>query len=127
MKIISIFLGLINSLLAGLVITFLIPNITSHLFRDWGPVMQFLLAFAILVIGVLSWLAMMMTIQPAPMVLGSIFLIATGPALSVWAIHRASLTGHLDFSMLMYGASLFFQGVTLLLGLAEGAENISIA
>jgi hypothetical protein len=127
MKVVSIFLGLINSLLAGLVVTLFLTKLISHTFWDWGALVRFLLALATIGIGVLSWLAMVITIQPGSLVLGSLFLVATGPVLEVWAIHCVSLTGQLVFSMLMYGARPFVQGVTLLLGLAEGPENISIA
>jgi hypothetical protein len=54
MRIISIFLALINSLLAGLLITFLITSVDFQSSLIWWSAVRILLAFAIIVIGVLS-------------------------------------------------------------------------
>jgi hypothetical protein len=125
MKIISIFLALINSLLAGLLITFLITSVDFQISMAWWSVFRILLAFSIIVIGVISWLAMIVPIRPVLLALGSLFLVGVGPATIVWAFHKASLTGHLEYYMFTYGASLFVQGCSLLLGLSEGQDTLT--
>jgi hypothetical protein len=125
MRIISIFLALINSLLAGLLITFLITSVDFQSSMMWWSAVRILLAFAIIVIGVLSWIEMMMPVRLGTLVLGSLFLVAIGPATIMWAFHRASLTGHMEYYMFMYGASLFVQGCSLLLGISQGQDNPS--
>jgi len=125
MKIISIFLALINSLLAGLLITFLITSVDFQTSMAWWSAARILLAFSIIVVGLVSWLAMMVPIRPVLLALCSLFLVAIGPATMVWTFHRASLTGHMQYYMLIYGASLFVQGCSLLLGLSQGEDKIS--
>ena len=125
MKILSGFLALINSLLAGLLITFLVTSMDFKVSMVWWSVFRILLALSVIVIGVLSWIEMGIPINPAPLVLGSLFLVAVGPATIVWTFHRASLTGHIQFHMMVYGASLLVQGVSLLLGLSPSRGGIS--
>lgn len=125
MKVISIFLALINSLLAGLLITFLLTSTDYKVSMAWWSAVRIMLAVFIILVGVLSWISMSMTIQPVLLALGSLFLVGIGPATMVWAFHKASLTGHMEYYVLIYGASLFVQGCSLLLGLAEGQEPVS--
>ena len=127
MRVFSIFLGLINSLLAGLLITFLITSADFTSSALWWSAARILLAMFIILAGVLSWLSMIVPIQPVLLVLGSLYLAGIGPAAIVWAFHKASLTGHLEYYMLFYGASLFVQGCSFLLGISEGQDKISIA
>jgi hypothetical protein len=125
MKILSIFLGLINSLLAALLITFLVTSMDIKVSMIWWSVLRILLALSVILIGVLSWIEMSIPLNPGPLVLGSIFLVAIGPSTMVWTFHRASLTGHMQYHMILYGASLFIQGAALLLGLSESRRDIS--
>ena len=125
MRVISIFLGLINSLLAGLLITFLITSADFKMNMAWWSAVRILIALSIIVVGVLSWISMIVPIRAVLLVLGSLFLVATGPAAAVWTYHRASMTGDMKYYMLMYGASLFVQGCSLLLGLSQEQDAIS--
>jgi hypothetical protein len=125
MKVISIFLALINSLLAGLLITFLVTSTDFKISMVLWSATRILLASLIILVSVLSWISMTVTVRPVLLALGSLFLVGIGPATMVWAFHKASLTGHLEYYMLLYGTSLFVQGCSLLLGLSEGQEKVS--
>jgi hypothetical protein len=124
MKVVSIFLALINSLLAGLLITFLVTSIDFSNSAAWWSAVRITLALLIILVGLLSWMSMVVAMRPVLLVLGSLFLVGMGPAAMVWTFHKASLSGHLEYYMLMYGASLFIQGCSLLLGQAEGQEPV---
>lgn len=127
MRILSIFLALINSLLAGVLIILLVTGLDFELSRMWWSVARIMVALSVIVVSIVSWIEMITPIDPGPLVLGSLFLVAIGPATMVWAFHRASLTGHLEYYMLLYGASLFVQGVSLLLSLSENGGSTSTA
>jgi hypothetical protein len=127
MKVISIFLGLINSLLAGLLITFLITSTDFKISMAWWSIFRILLAFLVITAGVLSWLSMIVAVRPILLALGSLFLVGIGPATMVWTFHKASLTGHMEYYMLVYGVSLFVQGCSLLLGLSERQDTATPA
>jgi hypothetical protein len=125
MRVLSIFLGLINSLLAGLLITFLLTSADFPGPLAWWSVVRILLALCIIFVGILSWASMVMPLQPVLLALGSLFLVGIGPATIVWTFHKASLTGHVEYYMLLYGASLFVQGCSLLLGLSAEQQKVS--
>jgi len=127
MKIISIFLALINSLLAGLLITFLVTSPGFPTSVAWWSFLRILLALSIIFVSLFSWASMILPVQPVVLALGSLFLVGLGPATMVWTFHKASLTGHMEYYLLLYGASLFVQGSSLLLGLAEGRDTAAAA
>jgi hypothetical protein len=127
MKVISIFLALINSLLAGLLITFLITSTGFPISMAWWSVLRIMIALFIIFISLFSWASMIVPVQPVVLALGSLFLVGIGPATMVWTFHKASLTGHMEYYMLIYGTSLFVQGCSLLLGLSEGQDTATPA
>lgn len=86
---------------------------------------RILLTLSVILISVLSWMEMGVPIRPGLLALGSLFLVAIGPASMVWAFHRASLTGHMEYHRLMYGASLLIQGISLGLGILRSGEESS--
>jgi len=127
MRVLSIFLGLINSLLAGLLITFLVTSADFPISMAWWSVARILLALFIIFVSLISWVSMIVPVQPVILALGSLFLVGIGPATMVWTFHKASLTGHMEYYMLIYGASLFVQGCSLLLGLSERQDTATQA
>jgi hypothetical protein len=127
MKTISIFLALVNALLAGLLISFLVTSVDFRVSATWWSMARILLALAVIVIGVITWFGAAVPVRPGIHLLGSLFLVAIGPATAVWTLHRALITGDMEYYMFMYGGSLFLQGITLLLGIPEGRESVSAA
>ena len=127
MKTISIFLALVNSLLAGVLITFLVTSVDFQNSMKWWSVVRILLALTLIVIGILTWIGEIAPIKPELLMMSSLFLVAIGPTTIVWAIHRASLTGYLEYHRLIYGTSLFIQGFALLFGIFQEKGNISTA
>lgn len=127
MKTISIFLALINSLLAGLLITFLITSTDFQVSAALWSAIRLLIASAVIVVGVLTWLNAMSSLHPGMLAISSLFLVAVGAATVVWTFHRAQITGDMEYYMIIYGGSLFTQGCSLLFGMAEGRGTTSLA
>ena len=125
MKTISIFLSLINSLLAGVI---LFASLTGSEVRDatllW-LMTKILAASGIIVIGILTWLGNISNIKPGLMAMSSLFLVALGAATIVWTFHLALVTGDMEYYMVVYGGSLLIQGMASLFGFAEGSRNLS--
>ena len=116
MKTISIFLALINSLFAGLLIAL---DLSYHGFLQgtpWWSLLKLSTAALIILVGVSVWLGEMGVLPPGPVLLGGLFLFALGPVTIVWAIHVALTTGDVDYYLAVYGMSLMIQGLTSLLG-----------
>ena len=127
MKTISIFLALINSLAAGLLIAFSLSASEIRQVAAWWTLMKTLAAFSVIVIGALTWLASMRTVRPGLMSLGSLLLVALGAATIVWTLHLALVTGDPEYYMLVYGGSLIVQGASSLFGVLEEQRNSVIA
>lgn len=123
MKTISIFLALINSLVAGLLIAFSLSGSEIRQVAAWWTLMKTLAAFSVIVIGALTWLASMRTVGPGLMSLGSLLLVALGAATIVWTLHLALVTGDTEYYMLVYGGSLIMQGASSLFGILEEQHN----
>ena len=122
-KTISIFLALINSLFAGFLIALDLSYNGMRLGILWWSLIKLSVAALIIVIGVSAWLRVMGLIQPGLILLGSVFLIALGPATIVWALHVALTTGSMEYHMAIYGGSLMMQGTASLLGFAGENGN----
>ena len=123
MKTISIFLALINSLVAGLLIVFSLSGSEIRQAAAWWTLMKTLAAFSVIVIGALTWLASMRTVRPGLMSLGSLLLVALGAATIVWTLHLALVTRDAEYYMLVYGGSLIVQGASSLFGVLEEPRN----
>jgi len=125
MKTISIFFALINSLFAGFLILLDLSYNGIHLNVLWWSLLKLSTASAIIVIGITVWLEVMGLIKPNPILLGSVFLIALGPATIVWALHLALTTGDMEYHMAVYACSLMVQGMASLLGFAEESRKLT--
>jgi hypothetical protein len=127
MKTISIFLALINLLFAGFLIALDLSYNEIHLHTLWWSLLKLSTAMVIIAIGIIVWLEVTGAIRPTLVLLGSIFLIALGPATIVWAVHVALTTGNVDVHMAIYGGSLMVQGLASLLGFAEESQKLTVS
>jgi hypothetical protein len=123
MKTISIFLALINSLFAGFLIALDLSYHEVHLGNLWWSFLKLSTATLIIVIGVSTWLEIMGLIKVGLVLLGSLFLIALGPATIMWAIHLALTTDNVEYNMVIFSVSLIIQGLASLLGAAGETRN----
>ena len=127
MKTISIFLALINSLFAGFLIALDLSYNEVHIGTLWWSLLKLSTATLIIIIGITVWLEVMGVVRSAPMLLGSLFLIALGPATITWAIHLALTTGNMEFHMVVFSVSLTVQGMASLLGASGETRNATAA
>lgn len=127
MKTISMFLALVNSLLAGLLITFLLSSADFQYSPSLWSAARIMIALCVIVIGVLTWVGSIGRVSPVLMALCSLTLVALGAATPLWTFHRAQLTGHLEYYMIIYGASLFVQGAALVFSVSEDPGRASTA
>ena len=125
MKTLSIFLSLINSLLAGVI---LLASLTGNELRDatllW-LLIKILAAVGIILTGVLTWLGIMSAVRPGLLALSNLSLVALGAATAVWTVHLAMVTGDMEYYMIVYGGSLIMQGAASLFGFAEESRNLT--
>lgn len=127
MKTISIFLALINLLFAGFLIALDLSYNEIHLRTLWWSLLKLSTAAVIILIGIIVWLEVTGAIRPTLVLLGSVFLIALGPSMIVWAVHVALTTGNVEVHMAAYGGSLMAQGMASLLGFAEESRKLTVS
>ena len=127
MKTVSIFLSLINSLLAGVI---LLAALSGNEFHEAALIWVLIKVFAalgIILTGVLTWIGTLSAVRPGLLALCNLSLVALGAAMAVWTLHLAMVTGDIEYYILVYGGSLMMQGAASLFGFAEGSRNISAA
>ncbi|HLO31568.1 MAG TPA: hypothetical protein VK249_20620 [Anaerolineales bacterium] len=123
MKTISIFLALVNLLIAGLILAFsLSPSELGHAAR-WWSLIKIAAAISVILVAALTWLGSMRTLNPGLISLCSLFLVALGAATIVWTFHLVLVTGDLESYMIVYGGSLILQGMASLFGFASDSRN----
>lgn len=125
MKTTAIFLALVNSLAAGLILAFTLSPIELHQAPAWWSLTKITAASAVALVGVITWLGGARQTNAGLMALCSLFLVALGAATAVWTFHLALVTGDLEFYMTVYGGSLIMQGMASLFGFAGDAGDIT--
>jgi hypothetical protein len=125
MKTISIFLALVNSLLAGLILAFSISPTEISQAEAWWSFTKIVAACSVIMVGVLTWLGSARTLSAGLTSLCSLFLVALGASTIVWTFHLELVTGDLEFYMIVYGGSLIVQGMASLFGFTSDARNIT--
>lgn len=125
MKTISIFLALINLLMAGLILAFSLSPTELSQATTWWSFTKITAAFSVILVSLITWLGSARAVSPSLMSLCSLFLVALGAATIVWTFHLALVTGDMEFYMVIYGGSLIVQGMASLFGLAADPRNIT--
>ena len=123
MKTISIFLALVNSLLAGLILAFSLSPTEISQAAAWWSFTKIAAAFFVIVIGILTFVGSARASSTGLMSLGSLFLVALGAATIVWTFHLAMVNGDMEFHMIVYGGSLIVQGMASLFGFSGDSRN----
>jgi hypothetical protein len=123
MKTISIFLALVNSLLAGLILAFSLSPTEITQAEAWWSLTKVTAASSVILIGVLTWLGSARPISAKLVALCSLFLVALGAATTVWTFHLALISGDIEFFMVLYGGSLAVQGIASLFGFANDSRT----
>ena len=127
MKKISIFLALVNSLLAGALIVFSLSGSESQQAAAWWSLTKTLAGLSVIAIGALTWLGVARQIKPGLIALGSLFLAALGAATITWTLHLGLATGDMEYYMIAYGGSLMMQGAASLIGYSGAFKNMTAA
>ena len=125
MKTISIFLALINSLMAGLILAFSLSPTEISQAAAWWSFTKIAAASSVILVAVITWVGNARTASAGLISLCSLFLVALGAATIVWTFHLVLVTGDMEFYMVVYGGSLIVQGMASLFGFADDSRNIT--
>ena len=126
MKTISIFLALVNALLAGLLIASSASLTGLSRAQVWWAAAKDTAAAAVILVGVITWLGSTRPLRAGLIPLCSLFLVALGAATAVWTLQLALVTGDTEFHMIVYGGSLAVQGMASLFGFGGDSRSVAI-
>jgi hypothetical protein len=124
MKTISILLGMLNSLAAGLVITASVTRVeTIRQAASFWLLTKVISSLGVIAAGILIWISAKHITSPKFVVLSSLFLVTLGTASAVWALHLALVSGNMRGDMFLYSSSLMTQGAASIWNLLIDAGN----
>lgn len=126
MKTISIFLALVNALLAGLIIVSSLSAVELGRGPLWWLGMKTAASLAVILIGMITWLGSARSANPGLIALCSLFLVALGSASVVWTFHLVLVTGDIEFHIFVYGGSLAVQGMASLFGFGGNSRSVVV-
>jgi hypothetical protein len=120
MKVISILLAFINSLIGALLI---LSCVSAGEAMGW---IAFKTGAGILAIyfGILTFKDSVKPIRQSRMLLSGLFLVIIGMAALGWGIHWSIVSGDVKNTVLLVGGSLFIQGLTSILGLEPSEKHL---
>ena len=116
MKVISILLAFINSLIGALLI---LSCVSAGEALGW---IAFKTGAGILAIyfGILTFKDSIQPVSKGCMLLSELFLVIVGVSALAWGIHWSIVSGDMKSTILLFGGSLFLQGLTSILGMETG-------
>ena len=116
MKVISILLAFINSLVGALLI---LSCVSAGEALGW---IAFKTGAGILAIyfGILTFKDCVQPISQNRLLLSELFLVIVGVSVLAWGIHWSIISGDMKNTILLFGGSLFIQGLTSILGMESG-------
>ncbi len=125
MKTISLFLALINSIVAGLLLALTLSNSGIRATETPWLVAKIVAGASVIFIGMLTWVACARTVAPGILPISGLCLVILGTATLVWTFQRGLFVGHMEYSMAFFGGSLLVQGLTSLLGFTSDSRSIA--
>ena len=119
MKVLSILLALVNSLIAGLVLLSCIS--VSNLNWDGLGWLGARVGTGVLVIltGILTFRDGAQGIGPGKMLMAGLLLVLLGTGSAMWGLHLILVSGDIKNVMILFGGSLVLQGIASIVGLQE--------
>jgi len=116
MKVVSILLAFLNSLIGVLLI---LSCVSAGESLGW---ISFKSSAGMLAVyfGIVTFKDSVQPIRQSRVLLNGIFLIVVGISAVAWGIHWSIISGDMKNTVLLFGGSLFIQGLTSVLGIEPG-------
>ena len=119
MKVLSILLALVNSLMAGLILLSCIS--VSNL--RWNGIgwlaVRVMTGVLVILTGILTFRDGAQPIGPGKMLMAGLSLVLLGTGSVMWGLHLTLVSGDIKNVMILFGGSLVLQGIASIVGLRE--------
>lgn len=122
MKVLSILLALVNSLMAGLVLLSCL-SVSNLRWEGLGWLVARVAAGILVILtGALTFRDGMQPLRPGVILLAGLLLVLLGTGSAMWGLHLSILSGDIKNVMILFGGSLVLQGIASILGLQDAQE-----
>lgn len=119
MKVLSILLALVNSLMAGLVLLSCI-SVSNLRWEEIGWLAaRVATGMLVILAGILTFRDGVQPVTPGKMLLAGLLLVLLGTGSAMWGLHLSIVSGDIKNMMILFGGSLVLQGIASILGLQE--------
>ena len=120
MKVISILLAFLNSLIGGLLILSCVSAGESFGWVSFKSGAGMLAVY----FGILTFKDNLQPIRQSRVLLNGIVLIVIGISAVAWGIHWSIVSGDMKNTVVLFGGSLFIQGLTSVLGIETDGLHV---
>jgi hypothetical protein len=125
MKVLSILLALVNSLMAGLILLACVSLGNLNWDGLGWLVVRVATGLLVILVGSLTFRDGMQPIGPGKMLMAGLLLVLLGTGSAMWGLHLSILSGDVKNVMILFGGSLVLQGIASIVGL-QGSENMAV-
>jgi hypothetical protein len=119
MKVLSILLALVNSIISGLILLSCVSFKYLHLEALVRISGRLGTALLVILVGALTYRDGVRPLHPAVLLVAGMMLVLLGTGSAVWGVHLSLVSGDLKKAVILYGGSLVAQGIVSIWGLAE--------
>ena len=119
MKVISILLALVNTLMAGLILLSCVSMSGLSLDGMGWLTIRVTTAALVILAGILTFRDGVQPIYPGKMLAAGLLLVMIGMGSVMWGVHLSILSGDVKNVMILFGGSLVLQGIASVVGLGD--------
>jgi len=125
MKVLSILLALVNSLIAGLVVLSCI-SVSNWSWDGLGWLgARVVTGVLVILMGILTFRDGMQPAGAGKMLVAGLLLVLLGTGSAMWGLHLTLVSGDIKNVMILFGGSLVLQGIASIVGLQE-SDGIAV-
>jgi len=125
MKVLSILLALVNSLIAGLVVLSCI-SVSNWSWDGLGWLgARVVTGVLVIFMGILTFRDGMQPAGAGKMLVAGLLLVLLGTGSAMWGLHLTLVSGDIKNVMILFGGSLVLQGIASIVGLQE-SDGIAV-
>ncbi len=119
MKVLSILLALVNSLMAGLILLACVSLNTLHWDGLGWLAARVATGLLVILVGLLTFRDGIQPVGPGKMLMAGLLLVLLGTGSAMWGLHLTIVSGDVKNVMILFGGSLVLQGIATVVGLVQ--------
>ena len=119
MKVLSILLALVNSLIAGVVLLSCVSVSSLNQNELWWLTVRIAAGIFVILAGILIFRDGVRSLKPGVILMTGLMLVLLGTGSAMWGLHLSLISGDVKNVIILFGSSLLLQGIASVVGLRE--------